>query len=160
MRIKIIQIAVLTAALVCFTGGALRAQASQTAVVNHFVSDPKQNTVLYITDFDGTAPDVTVYFYSNLGDIIGSKKLSIPRNSTIPLRPHDVVKREEPMPDGTDLPRGLPDEADVSDSVAAPPDEAISEQASREEVSLATADTPLRKPLVLTASMGDLPPRS
>jgi hypothetical protein len=85
----------LTAVLTFAVSGYLSAQASQQAVVNHFVSDPKQNTVLYITDFDGTAPEVTVYFYSNLGDIVGSKNLSIPRNSTVPLRPHDVVKRKE-----------------------------------------------------------------
>ena len=95
MRIQSMRITVLAAVLSLAVGGRLSSQPSDTTVVNHFVSDPKQNTVLFITDFEGSAPDVTVFFYSNDGNIVGSKSLSIPRNSTVPIRPNDVVKRKE-----------------------------------------------------------------
>ncbi|MFQ6103730.1 MAG: hypothetical protein ACE5OP_05505 [Candidatus Glassbacteria bacterium] len=95
MRVQSMRITMIAAVMSLTASGWLRSQPSDTAVVNHFVSDPKQNTVLFITDFDGSAPDVTVYFYSNEGNIVGSKNLKIPRNSTVPVRPHDVVKRKE-----------------------------------------------------------------
>jgi hypothetical protein len=76
-------------------GGQLTAQPTKVAVVNHYVSDPETNTVLFITDFEGTAPDVNVVFYDNDGNIVGTKRVSLPRNATVPVRPYDVVKRKE-----------------------------------------------------------------
>jgi hypothetical protein len=79
--------------LAAFAAGAARGQAARKLVINHFVSDPKQNTIVYVTDFDGTSPAVTVNFYDMDGNIMGQRKLTIPENATVPVYPHDVVKR-------------------------------------------------------------------
>ncbi len=62
-------------------------------VLNHIVSDPNQVTRIYVTDFEGVAPEVTVTFYSEAGDIIGQRTMSIPRNGTVPVKPHDILQR-------------------------------------------------------------------
>lgn len=62
-------------------------------VLNHFVSDPAQTTRIYVTDFEGAAPEVTVTFYSEAGDIIGQRRVQVPRNGTVPMNPHDIVQR-------------------------------------------------------------------
>ncbi len=72
----------------------LYGQAAPRVVINHFVSDPAQNTALYVTDTDGKAPDVTVNFYDEEGNIVGQKKMTLPQNGTAVLKPIDVVKRK------------------------------------------------------------------
>ena len=72
----------------------LHGQSARKVVINHFVSDPKQNTVLYVTDYDGKAPNVTVTFYDVGGNIVGQSKMVLPENGIVPLRPIDVVKRQ------------------------------------------------------------------
>ncbi len=76
------------------TSGAL-AQGSKRVVFNHFISDPKQTSVIYITDAQGMNSDVEVNFYTNAGEIIGQKKLQVPANGTVAIKPVDVVKRVE-----------------------------------------------------------------
>jgi hypothetical protein len=63
-------------------------------VLNHFVSDPDQTTRIYVTDFEGARPEVTVTFYSEAGDIIGQRTIPIPRNGTVPIKPFDIVQRK------------------------------------------------------------------
>ena len=62
-------------------------------VINHFVSDPDQITRLYVTDFEGVGPDVVATFYSEAGEIIGQKKVKLPANGTVPIKPFDVIQR-------------------------------------------------------------------
>ncbi len=95
MRRQAITTAALAALLSLAAGGLLTAQPTKVAVVNHYVSDPETNTVLFITDFEGTAPSVNVTFYDNDGNIVGTTRINVPRNGTVPVRPHDVVKRKE-----------------------------------------------------------------
>jgi hypothetical protein len=70
------------------------AQEYGNLVLNHFVSDPNQTTRIYVTDFEGVGPEVTVTFYSEAGDIIGQKRVQIPRNATVPIKPFEIVQRK------------------------------------------------------------------
>jgi hypothetical protein len=62
-------------------------------VINHFVADPDHITRLYVTDFEGVGADVVVTFYSEAGEIIGQKKVKLPQNGTVPLKPFDIIQR-------------------------------------------------------------------
>jgi hypothetical protein len=73
----------------------IHGQSARKLVINHFVSDPKQNTIVYVTDFDGRSPSVAVNFYDLGGNIIGQKKMTLPENATIPVYPHEVIKRKD-----------------------------------------------------------------
>jgi len=71
-----------------------RAQEPGKLVINHFVSDPDQVTRIYVTDFEGVGPEVVVTLYSEAGDIIGQRKVQIPANGTVPIKPHDILQRK------------------------------------------------------------------
>jgi len=62
-------------------------------VLNHFIADPKQVSVIYVTDASGSGSDITATFYSTEGDIIGQKKTAVAANGTVSLIPMDIVKR-------------------------------------------------------------------
>jgi outer membrane protein OmpA-like peptidoglycan-associated protein len=72
----------------------LLAMGSKRIVVNHFIADPKQTSVVYVTDASGNGADITANFYSMEGEIIGQKKTSVPANGTVSLLPMDIVKRK------------------------------------------------------------------
>ncbi|MFQ6103729.1 MAG: OmpA family protein [Candidatus Glassbacteria bacterium] len=72
----------------------LSALGSRRIVVNHFIADPKQTSVLFVTDASGNGADIVADFYSMEGDIIGQKNTSIPPNGTLSLIPMDIVKRK------------------------------------------------------------------
>jgi outer membrane protein OmpA-like peptidoglycan-associated protein len=69
------------------------AQGSRRIVLNHFIADPDQRSIVYITDAEGVSQDVKVNFLDERGDIIGQKKISLPPNGTVPIKPFDVIQR-------------------------------------------------------------------
>jgi outer membrane protein OmpA-like peptidoglycan-associated protein len=71
----------------------LLAVGSKRIVLNHFIADPKQVSVIYVTDASGSGADITATFYSTEGDIIGQKKTAVAANGTVSLIPMDIVKR-------------------------------------------------------------------
>ncbi len=77
-----------------FLGSSLLAIGAKRIVVNHFIADPKQTSVLYVTDASGQGADITANFYDMEGSIIGQKNTTVPANGTIPLNPMDIVKRK------------------------------------------------------------------
>jgi len=79
--------------LVTLSHSAVLAQGSKRIVLNHFIADPNQRSIVYLTDAEGTAKDVTLTFYTEAGEIIGQKRASIPANGTVYVKPHDVIKR-------------------------------------------------------------------
>ena len=89
---KLIILAALFSVLI-FTGSGITQEHGQL-VLNHFVSDPDFVTRIYVTDFEGVGPEVTLTFYSEAGDIIGQRTVRVPRNGTVPIKPHDIVQRK------------------------------------------------------------------
>lgn len=90
---KTLWIILVTGLLLELVVSSVIAQGSKRIVFNHFISDPKQTSVLYITDAQGMDSNVEVNFYSNSGEIIGQKKTRVPADGTISIKPIDVVKR-------------------------------------------------------------------
>ncbi len=69
------------------------AQGSRRIVLNHFIADPDQRSIVYITDAEGVSQDVKVNFLDESGDIIGQKRISLPPNGTVHIKPFDVIQR-------------------------------------------------------------------
>jgi outer membrane protein OmpA-like peptidoglycan-associated protein len=71
----------------------LNAQGSRRIVLNHFIADPDQRSIIYITDADGINQSATVTFYTEQGEIIGQKKVNLSPNGTAWIKPFDVIQR-------------------------------------------------------------------
>ena len=69
------------------------AQGSRRIVLNHFIADPDQISRVYVTDADGVDQSVTVTFYTEQGEIIGQRKLSLRPNGTGVIDPFKVIQR-------------------------------------------------------------------
>ncbi len=71
----------------------VHAQGSRRIVLNHFIADPDVITRVYVTDAEGVSQDVTVTFFTEQGEIIGQKKLTLRPNGTGVIDPFKVIQR-------------------------------------------------------------------
>jgi hypothetical protein len=63
-------------------------------IVQHFVSDPDLNTIIFLTNpNDGPSADVSLEFHSEGGEVLSRVERSIGPNATLVLKPFDVIQR-------------------------------------------------------------------
>jgi len=64
-------------------------------VVQHFVSDPQVNSLIYLSESKGgTSVPVNIEFYDESSSLLSRISRTIPPNGTITLKPHDILRRK------------------------------------------------------------------
>ena len=64
-------------------------------LVQHFVSDPEVNSLIYVSESKGgTSVPVSIEFYDESSFLLSRISRTIPPNGTITLKPHDILRRK------------------------------------------------------------------